>query len=284
MAKLRRKIQKFFFREQWSLLVCDISGKILKHIAPAKGISWADPFPIESNGHYYIFIEQQIGYNNGTLGYIELFSDLSHSPFVTILEKNYHLSYPNVFSLNVEGQNKWYMIPESNENNTIDLYAAVDFPGKWEYERTLLSGIKAVDTSIINQEGYWYLFTSCETDTTGLNDSLFIFSSESFPSSEWKAHPANPARHNLSGSRMAGRIFLDNNGRMIRPAQSCVREYGESLILNLIGTLDQKHFSETKCHSYKPEGKYFAVCTHTWNQSGEYLLRDIKTRIARIRR
>ncbi|MDR2409864.1 MAG: hypothetical protein LBE13_17385, partial [Bacteroidales bacterium] len=68
-----------FYIEQWSLLICGLDGQVLKSIAPPKGCQWADPFPIEHNDKIYIFIEQQIGHANGTLGFIELYPDLTHS-------------------------------------------------------------------------------------------------------------------------------------------------------------------------------------------------------------
>ena len=45
IKKIRRKLQKLLFREQWSLLVSDHDGKLLKHIEPPSDRIWADPFP-----------------------------------------------------------------------------------------------------------------------------------------------------------------------------------------------------------------------------------------------
>ena len=282
MRKLGRKIQKLLFREQWSVLVCDQSGKILKHICPPSDRSWADPFPVESDGHYYIFLEQQFNRQNGTLGYIELFDDLSYSDFVPILEKEYHLSYPYVFSAAVNGKNVWYMIPETNEHNAIELYRAKAFPGEWTHDLTLIRDIQAVDSSILFHEDRWYLFTSCETKTTELNNSLFAFSSRKFPSSEWKAFSANPVKVDASNGRMGGRVFVNEKGQILRPAQSCVREYGERLVMNRISELADDTFAEEKLFVVSPEKKLHAVCTHTWNACGNYIVRDIKTRRFRL--
>jgi hypothetical protein len=278
MSSFKRKLQKLLFREQWSLLVCDKDGAALKHIAPSSDRMWADPFPVQHDGRYYIFVEQQFNGKNGTLGYIELFADLSHSDFVPILDAPYHLSYPNIF--NVGGQ--WYMIPESNEHNAIELYRATEFPAKWVHDRTLLDDVRAVDTSIFFYRDRWYLFTSIATDSTSLNDSLFIFSAHEFPSSEWTSHQDNPVKKTRKGSRMGGRPFIDAQGRIVRPSQSCVREYGEALILQRVTELSETKFREEEEKTVYPERKHHAVCTHTWNECGPYVIRDIKTRKIRL--
>lgn len=277
--KLFRKIQKILFREQWSLLVCDHSGNILRHIKPANDRMWADPFPVEYNGITYIFVEQQITGENGTLGYITLADDLSYSEFHPILSKDYHLSYPNIFRTTENGNDVWWMVPESNESNRISLYRAIRFPDSWELERDLMSNICAVDTTLFNQEGKWWLFTSCLTESTALDASLFIYHSDSLSSGEWIPHHRNPVVVNRDNARMAGRVFKGKDGSLIRPAQSCLREYGQKIMINQIETLTEDEYREKTVSSILPERNYHAVCTHTYNFCDKYLLRDIKTRV-----
>jgi hypothetical protein len=219
-------------------------------------------------------VEQQYNKKKGTLGYIELFEDMSHSAFNQILVKDYHLSFPNVFQLN----DTWYMIPESHENGSIDLYRAENFPDKWVFDSTLMSNVKAVDSVVYFQDGLWWLFTSIAGDTTGLNNSLFLYSSKTFPSNNWVSHPMNPVVSGLHNSRMAGKIFRDRiSGKLIRPAQSCVKVYGEETHLNEITSLTPETYHEETIAVIKPEKQFHALCTHTFNQSEKFLVRDIKT-------
>ena len=278
-AKLRRKIQKLLYREQWSLLVCDNNGKVLANIAPTKDKIWADPFPIEADGSFYVFIEQQERGKNGTLGYIRLFDDLSFSEFHPILEKEYHLSFPHVFKAHDNGKESWYMIPESNENKHISLYRASEFPDSWEFVRDILTDTPAVDSAILEKDGKFWLFTSRKTEKTSLNDSLFIYYSDSLESGTWIPHAKNPVILDRGHSRMAGKIFRDSDGSLVRPAQSCVREYGERTVLRRIVSLTETDYEEETIKTIFPERKYSAVCTHTYNRSEKYLLRDIKTRV-----
>ncbi|MDR2407117.1 MAG: hypothetical protein LBE13_03260, partial [Bacteroidales bacterium] len=56
IKRIKNKLIRSFFYEQWSLLICGLDGQVLKSIAPPKGCQWADPFPIEHNDKIYIFI------------------------------------------------------------------------------------------------------------------------------------------------------------------------------------------------------------------------------------
>lgn len=281
-AKLRRRLQKLFFAEQWSILVCGLDGVPVRQIIPPIDRSWADPFPVEHQGRYYVFLEQQIHGRNGTLGYIELFGDLSYSEFKPILERDYHLSYPNVFRQETTDGPVWYMIPETNENGSIDLYRATAFPDGWIHDSTLISGIRAVDPTLFKSGNAWYLFVSCSTDSTRFNDSLFIFKSDRFPSVDWVPHRNNPVKRDAGSSRMAGGIFVETDGTAIRPGQDCVKEYGHKTVLSRIATLDGEKYEEETVRTVLPDRAYGAVCTHTWNRCGKYVLRDIKTRKLRL--
>lgn len=279
IKRLKRKLQKLLFFEQWSILVCDHDGKVLKHLLPPPARHWADPFPIEFEGHYYIFLEQQFKNKDGTLGFIELFEDLSYSEFKPILEKSHHLSFPYIFQAVAGEKIVWYMVPETHEHGSIDLYRASHFPEAWEFHSILIPNIEAVDTVIFPHAGKWWLFTSPKTPGKGLNEALCVFSSDDFPSAAWTPHPTNPVVSGLAGSRMAGRVIQDPaSGLLLRPAQSCVKEYGERLFLKTISELSPGSYREETTRVVEPEKEFHAVCTHTWNLQGPYLLRDIKTR------
>ncbi|MDR3343227.1 MAG: hypothetical protein LBT14_10685 [Treponema sp.] len=277
--RIKRKIIRTFFREQWSLLVCDPTGNILTSIVPPKNCQWADPFPVDYTGKTYIFVEQQIGHGNGTLGVIELYPNLTHSDFIPILEKEYHLSFPNVFCLEQNDKIIWYMIPETHENETIDLYRSVDFPYQWIYEMTLMENVKAVDTTVFFHNLKWWLFTSIGTESISVNKNFSVFYSDTFPSKNWIPHPQNPVCSDLKNSRMAGSVFINKkNDRLNRPAQNCLKDYGKETNINEIVELNPVSYKEKVIKTIAPERDLHAVCTHTINFSKNYMLRDIKTR------
>jgi len=281
--RVKHKLIRTFFEEQWSLLVCNPDGVILRHIASAKDRFWADPFPVEYDGKTYIFVEQQIGAGNGALGFIELYPDLSHSDFAPILKKPYHLSFPNVFSIEKNGRQTWYMIPESHENKTIDVYRAVDFPRRWEFEMTLMRDVVANDTVILFHGSYWYLFSSIGTASSPANKNLSAFYSKEFPSAHWTPHPMNPLCDSLANSRMAGAFFVKDN-QLYRPAQNCAKDYGRETNINKVTVLSPSEYQEVTERIIFPERYLKAVCTHTINFSQSLMLRDIKTRKSRLLR
>jgi hypothetical protein len=277
VKRIKNKLISTFFYEQWSILICDNDGKILCNIKPPKDRFWADPFPVETKDGTYIFLEQQIGSENGILGFIKLYSDLTYSEFVPILTKSYHLSYPDIFLFN----NNWYLVPESHENRTIDLYEATEFPYKWNYKKTLIKNIDASDTTLFYYDSIWWLFTSIGTDTSHANANLSIFFSDSLLSDNWISHPKNPISSKLSNSRMAGNIFIKDK-KLFRPAQNCQTDYGKEININEITELGKSVYKEQLYLTIKPEKEYKAVCTHTINYSVNYILRDIKTRKSRM--
>ncbi|AEF82201.1 glucosamine inositolphosphorylceramide transferase family protein [Leadbettera azotonutricia] len=282
LFRIKKKLLRTFFYEQWSLLVCDPDGNILKTIIPPINCQWADPFPVEYNGKTYIFIEQQLGSANGTLGVIELYPDLTISVLTPILEKNYHLSFPNVFCIREGNNDIWYMIPETHENNTIDLYQASDFPYKWDYTMTLMHNVIAVDSTVFYYNQKWWLFTNIETKPDPINKNLSAFYSNSFPSDTWTPHLQNPLVSNLENSRMAGTVFYNTQNRSpYRPAQNCLKDYGKETNINEIMELTPFSYKEKLINTYLPERNLHAVCTHTINYTDKYMLRDIKTRTFR---
>jgi hypothetical protein len=275
-ARIKRKIIRVFFREQWTPVICGVDGSRLKTIEPPKDRFWADPFVVEDGGRTYVFVEQQIGEgknDKGTLGVFEMFPDMTLSPFVSILEKPYHLSFPNVFRAGDE----WRMIPETHENKTIDVYRAADFPYAWRHEMTLMSGIAAVDSVVFQYNRKWWLFTSIGGEGRNCNANLHLFHADSFPSDAWTPHPRNPVCSDARNSRMAGALFT-HNGKIYRPAQDCLKDYGQKTNVNEIIELSLDCYKEKIVETIHPARSLHEVCTHTLNYSERFMARDVKTR------
>ncbi len=111
-----------------------------------------------------------------------------------------------------------------------------------------------------------------------MNDSLSVYHSTAFPSGEWTPLPGNPVVTGKKNSRMAGKIYRDRDGSLVRPAQYSKSDYGQRVVLNRIETLSSEEYRETPLNTVYPEKKLRAVCTHTWNPCGPYVFRDIKKR------
>ena len=86
--------------------------------------TFADPFLISHNDELFIFMEtQSIGENGKIKAYktkdLKSFEDLG-----IILKEDYHLSYPYVF----KNKSEFFLIPESQKANEINLYKFKNFP------------------------------------------------------------------------------------------------------------------------------------------------------------
>ena len=165
-----------------------------------------------------------------------------------VLEKDYHLSYPFIFEWN----NKYYMVPESRANKTIDLYECVEFPDKWNFKQHLMENISAVDTTLIHYANKWWLFTAiAENEAAAPNVELFLYYSDDLFGGEWNAHPLNPIISDVKSARPAGKLFI-KDGKLFRPSQDCSTTYGYCFDLNEIEVLSETEYREKKTFSIKP--------------------------------
>jgi hypothetical protein len=100
------------------------------------------------------------------------------------------------------------------------------------------------------------------------------------PFGPFEAHPMNPIRMGLEGSRMGGAV-LKSGGRLLRPAQNCSRSYGGSLQFYEIETLTTAEYRERKLTEVFPDpASGFPKALHTWSRSGAKVaidgMRDLK--------
>ena len=237
-------------RPQWLLLVglrgagsrCRPDPGGLAPILPPEDRFWADPFAWSQGGRHYIFCEEYpFDTRRGRISVLTLDPDLSpQGPAVPVIDEPRHLSYPFLF----EHQGTLYMVPESARSRRVDLYRCAEFPHRWVFERSLMTGIEAADATLVEHQGRWWLFCAARQGKVRINESLFAFHAASPLSDRWTPHPRNPLVLDYGGGRPAGRIFRDGSGSLIRPAQDCVPRYGYGLVLSRIETLTTERYAE----------------------------------------
>jgi hypothetical protein len=280
IRKINNKIISCFYFEQWILLIKKSSKMAVnmgafQRLLPPKDRFWADPFIIEEQNKYYLFIEESpYSTHKGHLSVMTLEDDNTWSKPTTILETNYHLSYPNVFKI----KDEYFMIPESGANKTIDLYRCTEFPYKWEFCKALISNLTAYDATIVEHNDQWWLFcTVVEHEEMSSCDELHIFYSDNFDSSNWSAHQANPVVSNVSLARPAGNI-IKKQGRLFRAAQNCSNRYGYGFSFMEIITLNTSSYKEQVITSVEPCWKKDVLSTHTYNYTNGISVSDAKIR------
>jgi hypothetical protein len=233
---------------------------------------WADPFVVIKDNESYIFFEE-LSYKDwkGYISYIKMNADKSFTKPKKILQKDYHLSYPFIFQY----EDAYYMIPESAENRTIELYKCNAFPEKWEFQKNIMQDVRACDTTLIEHNGLWWMFSViCGHDKCMNTEDLHIFYSDNPLSNNWTSHKNNPVVSDATNARPAGKIF-SNNGKLYRPSQSCAAIYGKGLNINEIIELSTEAYKEKKIHEDTAEWSSRVSGLHTYNHEGNLSVSDI---------
>jgi hypothetical protein len=238
-------------------------------LIPPKDRFWADPFPVKRGDTYFIFVEEFLyKTRRGRIAVIEVDEKGSCKEPAPVLETSHHLSYPFVF----EWQGTHYMIPETRAKNRVELYRCVTFPLEWKLEKVLIDGISAVDPTLAEIDGRWWMFTNVNVEGASWNDELHLFHADS-PLGPWTPHRRNPVKSDVRCSRPAGRLFF-HNGQLYRPAQDSSVAYGYAICINKVICIDPDEFVEEEVSKIVPRWKKGIERNHTLNTAGRLTVVD----------
>ena len=249
-------ISKAFIGGDWSVGYREIGTNGYTIIPVKKG--WiADPFLFEYKGEHYLFVE----YVNGKKGEIAYFKFIDRKPVFqkVIISESYHLSYPCIFM----HEGDVYMIPESADHHSIDLYKAEVFPDKWTKVCQLEKGIY-FDTTFVSHHGKEYLFSY--RPKKGCFE-LVLFSLDIV---NHKIEQIGKIQYKENIGRPAGMLYEEDQ-KLIRPAQDCSRKYGENLLFYYVNGLDNGRLAENyKCivSANETDSRYQRI--HTYNRDSAY--------------
>ena len=258
-----------FFVEQWIVLfhLGDGLATTLNRftwLVPPKDRIWADPFVIYRNETYHIFVEDMpFKTKRGCISVIDVDAEGTCSEPVVALETPYHLSYPCVF----QWQNQDFMIPETSQNRTVELYRCVDFPHQWELDMVLMADVLAYDATPLQYNGKWWLFVNlAEKEGASDRDELFVFYADYLRTTEWTPHPLNPIVSDVKCARPAGQLFTQD-GKLYRPSQNSLHYYGYGLKLNEIVVLSETEYVERAVSAVEPVWDTRVYGIHTLSQA-----------------
>ncbi|MBD0296279.1 MAG: hypothetical protein ICV84_13935 [Flavisolibacter sp.] len=279
-GKISRRIyQKVVDIDQWYILFKIKSNNTFspsienfKALTPPTDRFWADPFVISQDNRHYIFLEELLfKTKKGHISVIELDDQGNVLKYGKALERPYHLSYPFVFKYDEQ----YYMLPETGENKTIELYKCVSFPYQWEFVMNLMEGFHNADATLLYHENKWWLF--CCIDSTGrevgMLDELHLFFSDDLFTKNWQPHPCNPIDTNTKTARPAGNIFIHEN-EMYRPSQDCSGSYGKAINFNRIIRLSETEYEEETVSKIVPGWEKDIRRAHTFNFNDQITVMD----------
>jgi hypothetical protein len=278
----RKSFKKVFYSDpfSWVLLFkikeskdfLNNSYSTFNKLKPSKDKFWADPFVISRDDKYFVFVEEFIyAKNKGHISVLELDKGGKLITVKKLIDKPYHMSYPFVF----ESEGVYYMIPETGENRTIDLYKCIDFPGTWVFVKSLMKDVNAVDTTLFKYDGKWWLFTVIDEINSTLDGcpELFLFFTDNILSGTWMSHPLNPVVSDIRTARPAGRVFIHNEN-IYRPSQDCAGRYGKAFNIIQILTLSETNYKEVQIKKIEPDWDTNLKGTHTFNFDDDFTVID----------
>jgi hypothetical protein len=283
--RVQIRVTRSYFDKKW-ILMFQIGGNsrdLTKYIKmrPTDGWFWADPFVVRKENYYYIFFEEaSVETGIGHLSVIRMDENGEYTQSQRILEQRYHLSYPFIFEWN----GTMYIIPETAENRTIEVYKCKKFPDEWEFEGTLMENVSAYDATLLEHNDTWWLFANVrEHEGASSWDELCLFSSDHPLSDNWVPHPMNPVISDARSARPAGKI-LHKNGRIYRPSQDSSYRYGYALNFCEILELTKTSYKERLVEYLEANWDPSIEALHTYNESGELTIIDAVYRTRRSAR
>ncbi len=234
----------------------------LRHLVPPKDCFWADPFALEHQGRYFIFFEE-LPYRTqkARIMAIEIFEDAEPGEAQVVLERPYHLSYPFVF----EWEGSLYMLPETAENRTVELYRCEAFPHRWQPHQVILENLSAFDATLWREGDRWWMFVTVAEAGADSSDELHLYWSTT-PFGPWTAHRGNPVVSDVRSARPAGPLF-SRDGKLYRPSQDCSSAYGHSVLINRVDVLNDDDYRETVVQRIVPGWQKGILRVHTFGGS-----------------
>ena len=252
--------------DQWIVAIRPRSDRPAPYtfMEPPSGRFFADPCLAEDNGRTFVFFEDYAHRRGrGVIACAEI-HDAKAGEIATVLERDYHLSYPFVF----RWRDAWWMVPETSERRTVELYRARRFPTDWVLETTLLHNVNACDATLLEWNGRWWMFATICVPGGPTTDELSLYYADTL-FGPWHGHARNPVISDVRHARSAGAIFREGD-TLVRPAQDCSRGYGHAITLNRIDCLTDLEYRETTIGTISPTWAPRMRATHTLARTVRY--------------
>jgi len=240
------QLQAVLFVETWNAGI--VNAPIYRFLEPGfrPVITWipslgphkfiADPFAVAGANGIELFVEEfdhdryqgYIGSTRWTAG--------RQPEWELRIDEGVHMSYPYP----VQHGGKLYVVPESSLSCEVALYECESGPGRWKKVATLIENFAAIDSTLIQYDGRWWLFCTCRQDFP--DSKLYIWHAPNL-FGPWSPHQMNPVKCDIRSSRPGGTPFV-HEGALYRPAQDSSKSYGGALTINRIARLTLDEFRE----------------------------------------
>jgi hypothetical protein len=275
MRRAAAILEKRFYTYSWNIGIVDATPAQIVRAAALPPVVWcsagrsrflADPFGAVINGMPTAYCEEiDPSTTRGVILRLELV-DGELKPAERMLDEPYHLSYPYVF----EHEHVWYGIPESGQNNEVALYRLEDSGRSWRKHAVLISGLRAVDSTVFVHNGKFWLL--CGVNDDGPSHKLRAYYADALLG-PWQPHSRNPVKVDIRSARPAGAPFMID-GALHRPAQDCTRKYGRRVSILRLAALDERSYEEELVAVIEPHRGRHSRGLHTLSPIGGSTLID----------
>ena len=217
----------------------------------------ADPFLFVKDDELFLFYELQHWDNPGCIAMTKTKDLMTWSKPMIVLAEPFHLSFPFVF----EDHGTIFLIPESQEDNSVRLYQANENLTSFTFVRTLLKqerqdGINFCfnDSHIYKKGGKFYLFTSYQKDWMYYQE---LYVSDDLLYGEFVKHPKSPICKSNEFGRNAGSL-IEYHSHLLRVTQDCHADYGDNISLMEVTVLEENDYEERLfMHNVFPKNSIF---------------------------
>ena len=203
----------------------------------------ADSFLYAKEDVLFLFYELQHWDDPGYIAMIKTSDLKTWTKPQIVLKESFHLSFPYVF----EDNGNVYMIPESQECDSIRLYQANKHLTSFSYIRTLLhqKRIKDIhynfnDSHVYKKGDKYYLFTSYQKNWMYYQE---LYITDDLLKGTFIKHPMSPICASNEFGRNGGSL-IHYNDKLLRVTQDCHNNYGDNISLMEITELDERNYKE----------------------------------------
>src|SRR5579872_907799 len=245
---LKQQFMSVLFAQDWNIGI--VQGSIDNFLTPGfqPRVAWlsykkpdcyiADPFLLRIGSKLKLLAEEfDLRTNRGSIVETDLSEGRQAVPlFRKAIDEGVHMSYPYLF----EHEGRYYCTPEAWQKQHVSLYAYDIEREVWSPMAVLIPNLAAVDSTILEFQGRWWLF--CTNHDDEVESKLFLWHSPKLLG-PWEPHPGNPVKMDVRSSRPAGRPFV-SEGQLYRPAQDSSLGYGGAITINRVTCLTVQRFSE----------------------------------------
>lgn len=206
------------------------------HVTDVDATFVADPFMFVEGEEWHMFFE--VYTDKGNIGHATgEKSGTVWSYNQIVLERNFHISFPQVF----KWKGEYYMTTEEKTPRT-RLYRATNFPTEWTevdllYNSSNFALPPVNDQALFRWKDRWWSIAGGDQDT-------YLFYSDKLTDGNWKSHENNPVVEDRpKGARPGGRpIVRDDHVLMFY--QDVKEVYGRAIRAYRITELSTSSFSD----------------------------------------